>query len=163
MSSQVCGVWSLRDRDILSLKHITKIVPAINSSLSGREYLFKRTFGFPPSSFTHKDLEFLQRLKSASERGKTVSVLNTHAALLRLVKGGYVVDQATDLDLVHYRIRRRSPICVRRLLRPWQLRVPSASTAHRCFKTVFCARPRSLPKTDRDRIVSAQKIMSSHP
>jgi hypothetical protein len=35
-----------------------------------------------------------------------VNAFNARAALLRLVKGGYVVDRATD-DLVHYRIMRR--------------------------------------------------------
>ena len=56
---------------------------------------------------SHEDLELLKQLKSAGERGKTISALNTRATWLRLMKGGYVVHRATELDLVHYRIARR--------------------------------------------------------
>jgi DNA-binding PadR family transcriptional regulator len=56
---------------------------------------------------TRHDLELLKQLQAAGERGKTVSTLAAYPALLRLLKGGYVVDRAADLDLINYRITRR--------------------------------------------------------
>ena len=56
---------------------------------------------------TREDLGLLKQLQAAGGRGKTVSTLKADPALLRLLKGGYVVDSATKLDLVNYRITRR--------------------------------------------------------
>src|SRR5207342_3897008 len=41
--------------------------------------------------------------------------------------------------------------------------VRSASTAHRSAKIDFCARSRSPPKTNQDRIVRAEELMSFDP
>ena len=54
-----------------------------------------------------EDLELLKQLKAAGERGRTIRAFIANAALKRLVKGGYVVDRATALDLVNYRLTRR--------------------------------------------------------
>jgi predicted transcriptional regulator len=56
---------------------------------------------------TQEELEILKLLKIAGKRGCTVRAFLASAALKRLVKDGYVVDQQTALDLVHYRITRR--------------------------------------------------------
>jgi hypothetical protein len=56
---------------------------------------------------TQDDLKLLKELKAAGERGKNVSALEANPMLVRLLKGGYVVDRATELDSMNYRITRR--------------------------------------------------------
>jgi hypothetical protein len=56
---------------------------------------------------TQEDLEFLKQLSGAGERGRTIRTRDIGAALLRLVKGGYVIDRTTGLDSIQYRITRR--------------------------------------------------------
>jgi hypothetical protein len=56
---------------------------------------------------TGQDLELLKQLQGAGERGKTLSTLKADPALLRLLKGGYVVGRAAELELINYRITRR--------------------------------------------------------
>jgi hypothetical protein len=56
---------------------------------------------------TQEDLEFLKQLRGAGERGRTIRTRDTGAALLRLVKGGYVIDRTTGRNLIQFRITRR--------------------------------------------------------
>ncbi len=56
---------------------------------------------------THEDLEFLKQLRGAGERGRIIRGCDAGIALLRLVKGGYVIDRTTGRDLIQYRITRR--------------------------------------------------------
>jgi hypothetical protein len=56
---------------------------------------------------TQEDLEFLKQLSGAGERGRTIRTRDIGAALLRLVKGGYVIDRTTGLNSIQYRITRR--------------------------------------------------------
>jgi hypothetical protein len=46
-------------------------------------------------------------VKGAGERGRTIRARDAGAALLRLVKAGYVMDQTTGRNLIEYRITRR--------------------------------------------------------
>jgi hypothetical protein len=56
---------------------------------------------------TQEDLEFLKQLGGAGERGRTIRARDAGAALLRLVKAGYVIDRTTGRNLTEYRITRR--------------------------------------------------------
>jgi hypothetical protein len=56
---------------------------------------------------TQEDLEFLKQLSGAGERRRTIRTRDIGAALLRLVKGGYVIDRTTGLNSIQYRITRR--------------------------------------------------------
>ena len=52
-------------------------------------------------------VELLKQLKGAGELGRTIRAFDTRVRLERLVRAGYVADQSTGLDLVHYRITKR--------------------------------------------------------
>ena len=56
---------------------------------------------------TKEEVELLKQLKGAGERGRTIRAFDTRIRLDRLVRAGYVADQPTGLDLVHYRITKR--------------------------------------------------------
>ena len=56
---------------------------------------------------TKEEVELLKQLKGAGERGRTIRAFDTRVRLERLVRAGYVADQSTGLDLVHYRITKR--------------------------------------------------------
>jgi hypothetical protein len=53
------------------------------------------------------DQEFLKQLRGAGERGRTIRTRDTEAALLRLVKRGYVIDRTAGRDFIQFRITRR--------------------------------------------------------
>ena len=53
---------------------------------------------------TKEEVELLKQLKGAGERGRTIRAFDTRIRLDRLVRAGYVTDQPTGLDLVHYRM-----------------------------------------------------------
>ena len=64
---------------------------------------------FPPPKvyqviLTKEEVELLKQLKGA---GRTIRAFDTRVRLERLVRAGYVADQSTGLDLVHYRITKR--------------------------------------------------------
>jgi hypothetical protein len=67
---------------------------------------------FPPPKvyqmiLTKEEVELLKQLKGAGERGRAIRAFETRVRLERLVRAGYVADQPTGLDLVHYRITKR--------------------------------------------------------
>ena len=58
---------------------------------------------------TQEEVEILKQLKAAGGTGRTVSALNTHDGLKRLIKVGYVEDHGTSFDLISF----ESPNAVR--------------------------------------------------
>jgi hypothetical protein len=56
---------------------------------------------------TQEDLGFLKQLRAAGERGRTIRGYDAGVVLLRLVKGGYIIDRTTGRNLIEYRITRR--------------------------------------------------------
>jgi hypothetical protein len=55
---------------------------------------------------TKEEVELLKH-KGAGGRGRAIRAFDTRVRLKRLVRVGYVTDQPTGLDLVHYRITKR--------------------------------------------------------
>jgi hypothetical protein len=58
-------------------------------------------------TLTKEEVGLLKQLKGAGERGRTIRAFHTRVRLDRLVGAGYVADQPTGFDLVHYRITKR--------------------------------------------------------
>jgi hypothetical protein len=56
---------------------------------------------------SQEDLDFLKQLRAAGEPGRTIRGCDAGVALLRLVKGGYIIDRTTGRNLIEYRITRR--------------------------------------------------------
>jgi hypothetical protein len=57
-------------------------------------------------TLTKEEVFLLKQLKGAGERGRT-RAFDIRIRLDRLARAGYVVDQPTGFDLVHYRITKR--------------------------------------------------------
>jgi hypothetical protein len=55
---------------------------------------------------TKEEVELLKH-KGAGGRGRTIRAFDTRIRLDRLVRAGYVADQPTGFDSVHYRITKR--------------------------------------------------------
>ena len=58
-------------------------------------------------TLTQEEVELLKQLKGAGEHGRTIRAFDTRVRLERLVRAGYVADQPTGFDLVHYQITKR--------------------------------------------------------
>ena len=69
-------------------------------------------------TLTKEEVELLKQLKGAGERGRTIRAFETRVRLERLVRAGYVADQPTGLDLVHYRITKRGEAALSGASRP---------------------------------------------
>ena len=66
---------------------------------------------------TQEEVEILKQLKAAGGTGRTVSALNAHDGLKRLIRVGYVEDHGTSFDLVSYRITKRGEDALSEALR----------------------------------------------
>jgi hypothetical protein len=69
-------------------------------------------------TLTKEEVELLKQLKGAGERGRTIRAFETRVRLERLVRAGYVADQPTGPDLVHYRITKRGEAALSGASRP---------------------------------------------
>ena len=58
-------------------------------------------------TLTKEEVSLLKQLKGAGERGRTIRAFDIRIRLDRLARAGYVVDQPTGFDFVHYRITKR--------------------------------------------------------